>query len=148
MSTEFLLMRTDAYILFLGYQLFGVLLCLCFSGVHVCILIYLRPWISFEPFVCANQIKHSHTHSGLCSFFLHTSKINIDVSGAQLVFIRVFFLIKWEKRRKKEKRTKVKTESILFCSLSRLVCPYEVNSRRNETKIQSNNKITTADRVI
>lgn len=145
MSTEFLLMRTDAYILFLGYQLFGVLLCLCFSGVHVCILIYLRPWIS----LCAPTKSSTHTHTQVCVHFSSTRLKLTSMWVAHNWFLYVFFfLIKWEKRRKKEKRTKVKTESILFCSLSRLVCPYEVNSRRNETKIQSNNKITTADRVI
>lgn len=76
--------------------------------------------------VCAPTKSSTHTNtSTFVSFLLHTSKINIDVSGAQLVFmLLVFFLFFFDikrkyKKRKKEAYNKVKTESVLFSCVYR-----------------------------
>lgn len=121
--------------------------CCSVSVSVVCMYAFWSIWD--HEFHCVRHPNQALTHTQVCVHFSSTRLKLTSMWVAHNWFLYVFFfLIKWEKRRKKEKRTKVKTESILFCSLSRLVCPYEVNSRRNETKIQSNNKITTADRVI
>lgn len=98
--TEFLLMRTDAYTLF-GYRkcVFGVRLEAHTHSVFLfkCISNQ-RPWISFI-YHCVRQpnqvitLSHTHKISVLVSLFLGTFKINIDDSGAQLVFFSVYFVL-------------------------------------------------------
>lgn len=80
---------------------------------------------SFRQFiivVCANQIKYtlsrSHTHIRSHRLFLHASRINFDVSGAQLVFfIHVlfhFFLWYQEGKEKKELKKITNTQACVY----------------------------------